>query len=198
MSRAGRYVPSPPRQFRFARLGCACSTSARAHILPSASPANSTAEFGPLFQYTVWTFGGHGATNQRYNNFNSGPESNNCGSVSTITLGERGPAMRGLSPCRDSPPGAAPALLEGVTEHELSLRSRDVRRGAHGPADRLHPRGSGHPDLCASADRGGLVAEGLSENADSVIDQPARRRKEVTALPSDDNPFSTHARRTYG
>jgi len=39
---------------------------------------NSTAEFGPLFQYTVWTFGGHGATNQRYNNFNSGPESNNC------------------------------------------------------------------------------------------------------------------------
>ena len=39
---------------------------------------SSTAEFGPLYRYTVWTFGGHGATNQRYNNFNSGPETNTC------------------------------------------------------------------------------------------------------------------------
>jgi hypothetical protein len=39
---------------------------------------SSTAEFGPLFRYTVWTFGGHGATNQRFNNFNSGPLRNNC------------------------------------------------------------------------------------------------------------------------
>jgi hypothetical protein len=39
---------------------------------------NSNAEFGPLFQYTVWTFGGHGTTNQRFNNFNSGPKTNNC------------------------------------------------------------------------------------------------------------------------
>jgi hypothetical protein len=39
---------------------------------------SSTAEFGPLFRYTVWTFGGHGATNQRFNNFNSGPLTNRC------------------------------------------------------------------------------------------------------------------------
>jgi hypothetical protein len=39
---------------------------------------NSTAEFGPLLHTTYWTFGGHGATNQRFNNFNSGPLSNTC------------------------------------------------------------------------------------------------------------------------
>jgi hypothetical protein len=39
---------------------------------------NSTAEFGPLLALTYWTFGGHGATNQRYNNFNSGPITNSC------------------------------------------------------------------------------------------------------------------------
>jgi hypothetical protein len=39
---------------------------------------NSTAEFGPLYRSTYWTFGGHGATNQRYNNFNSGPKTNSC------------------------------------------------------------------------------------------------------------------------
>jgi hypothetical protein len=39
---------------------------------------NSTAEFGPLLHTTYWTFGGHGATNQRYNNFNSGPKTNHC------------------------------------------------------------------------------------------------------------------------
>jgi hypothetical protein len=33
----------------------------------------STQEFGTLLASTYWTFGGHGATNQRYNNFNSGP-----------------------------------------------------------------------------------------------------------------------------
>jgi hypothetical protein len=38
----------------------------------------STAEFGPLLHSTYWTFGGHGATNQRFNNFNSGPLSNTC------------------------------------------------------------------------------------------------------------------------
>jgi hypothetical protein len=36
------------------------------------------AEFGSLLHTTYWTFGGHGATNQRYNNFNSGPLSNTC------------------------------------------------------------------------------------------------------------------------
>jgi hypothetical protein len=39
---------------------------------------SSTAEFGPLLQSTYWTFGGHGATNQRFNNFNSGSHSNSC------------------------------------------------------------------------------------------------------------------------
>jgi hypothetical protein len=39
---------------------------------------NSTAEFGPLYHLTYWTFGGHGATNMRFNNFNSGPKTNNC------------------------------------------------------------------------------------------------------------------------
>jgi hypothetical protein len=35
-------------------------------------------EFGPLYALTYWTFGGHGATNQRYNDFNSRPQSNSC------------------------------------------------------------------------------------------------------------------------
>jgi hypothetical protein len=39
---------------------------------------SSTAEFGPLYRSTYWTFGGHGATNQRFNNFNSGPQANSC------------------------------------------------------------------------------------------------------------------------
>ena len=39
---------------------------------------SSTAEFGPLYPLTYWTFGGHGATNQRYNNFNSGALTNRC------------------------------------------------------------------------------------------------------------------------
>ena len=39
---------------------------------------NSSAEFGPLYQSTYWAFGGHGATIKRYNNFNSGPQTNNC------------------------------------------------------------------------------------------------------------------------
>jgi hypothetical protein len=39
---------------------------------------SSTAEYGPLLHSTYWTFGGHGATNQRFNNFNSGPLSNPC------------------------------------------------------------------------------------------------------------------------
>ena len=38
----------------------------------------STAEFGSLLRTTYWTFGGRGATNQRFNNFNSGPLSNTC------------------------------------------------------------------------------------------------------------------------
>jgi hypothetical protein len=33
---------------------------------------SSATEFGPLLASTYWTFKGHGATNQRYNNFNSG------------------------------------------------------------------------------------------------------------------------------
>jgi hypothetical protein len=39
---------------------------------------SSTAEFGSLLHSTYWTFGGHGATNQRFNNFNSGPLDNTC------------------------------------------------------------------------------------------------------------------------
>jgi hypothetical protein len=39
---------------------------------------SSTTEFGPLLASTYWTAGGHGATNQRYNNFNSGPLTNTC------------------------------------------------------------------------------------------------------------------------
>jgi hypothetical protein len=39
---------------------------------------SSTAEFGNLLSSTYWTFGGHGATNQRFNNFNSGPLTNTC------------------------------------------------------------------------------------------------------------------------
>ena len=39
---------------------------------------SSTAEFGPLLHSIYWTFGGHGATNLRFNNFNSGPLSNTC------------------------------------------------------------------------------------------------------------------------
>jgi hypothetical protein len=39
---------------------------------------SSATEFGPLLASTYWTAGGHGATNQRYNNFNSGPLTNSC------------------------------------------------------------------------------------------------------------------------
>jgi hypothetical protein len=39
---------------------------------------SSTAEFGPLLRLTYWTFGGHGATNQRFNDFNSGPLTTSC------------------------------------------------------------------------------------------------------------------------
>ena len=39
---------------------------------------SSTAEFGSLLSSTYWTFGGHGSTNQRINNFNSGVLSNSC------------------------------------------------------------------------------------------------------------------------
>jgi hypothetical protein len=39
---------------------------------------SSTAEFGPLYPLTYWTFRGHGATNRRYNNFNSGAITNSC------------------------------------------------------------------------------------------------------------------------
>jgi len=39
---------------------------------------NSTAEFGPLLHSTYWTVGGHGATNQRWQNFNSGVLTNPC------------------------------------------------------------------------------------------------------------------------
>jgi hypothetical protein len=38
----------------------------------------SSAQFGPLYQLTYWAFGGHGATVQRYNNFNSGPKPIPC------------------------------------------------------------------------------------------------------------------------
>jgi hypothetical protein len=38
----------------------------------------SSSEFGPLLPLTYWTVGGHGATNQRYNDFNSGPITNAC------------------------------------------------------------------------------------------------------------------------
>ena len=39
---------------------------------------NSTAEFGPLLHSTYWTVGGHGSTNQRWQNFNSGSLTNSC------------------------------------------------------------------------------------------------------------------------
>ena len=39
---------------------------------------SSASEFGPLTALTYWTFRGHGATNQRLNNFNSGPLTNSC------------------------------------------------------------------------------------------------------------------------
>jgi hypothetical protein len=39
---------------------------------------SSTAEYGPLYHITYWTFGGHGATNQRYNDFNSGSKTLTC------------------------------------------------------------------------------------------------------------------------
>jgi hypothetical protein len=39
---------------------------------------SSTTEFGSLLASTYWTVGGHGATDQRYNNFNSGPLTNSC------------------------------------------------------------------------------------------------------------------------
>ena len=38
----------------------------------------SSQEFGPLYKLTYWAFGGHGATLQRYNDFNSGAKTNNC------------------------------------------------------------------------------------------------------------------------
>ncbi|MGH7723556.1 MAG: hypothetical protein ACRENL_12145 [Candidatus Dormibacteria bacterium] len=34
---------------------------------------SAKAEYGPLYPYTVWVAGGHGATQTRINNFNSGP-----------------------------------------------------------------------------------------------------------------------------
>jgi hypothetical protein len=39
---------------------------------------NSANEFGPLLHSVYWTLGGHGATNMRYNNFNSGATANPC------------------------------------------------------------------------------------------------------------------------
>jgi len=39
---------------------------------------SSTAEFGPLKATTYWNFRGHGATSDRYNNFNSGDLANSC------------------------------------------------------------------------------------------------------------------------
>ncbi len=36
---------------------------------------SSAAEFGPLYFYEVWLAGGHGATQVRTNNYNSGPHS---------------------------------------------------------------------------------------------------------------------------
>jgi hypothetical protein len=42
---------------------------------------NSTTEFGPLYKYNVWVFGGGGSTSVRANNFNSGPINNTCGTT---------------------------------------------------------------------------------------------------------------------
>ena len=39
---------------------------------------SASAEFGPLYKYVVWVFGGNGATQVRVNNFNSGPIANSC------------------------------------------------------------------------------------------------------------------------
>jgi hypothetical protein len=58
--------------------GCAYGFGAALPNTISNFGGNSTAEFGPLLHSTYWTFGGHGATNQRYNNFNSGPQTNTC------------------------------------------------------------------------------------------------------------------------
>ena len=38
----------------------------------------SSAEFGPLYALTYWTFGGGGATDQRYNDYNTGKQTNPC------------------------------------------------------------------------------------------------------------------------
>jgi hypothetical protein len=38
----------------------------------------------------------------------------------------------------------------------------------------------------------------FSGSANGVVNQPARGRKEVTVFPLTRDPFSTHARRTYG
>jgi len=57
--------------------GCAFGLGA---TLPNTldSFGGSSAEFGPLYRLTYWTFRGHGATNQRYNDFNSGSLTNSC------------------------------------------------------------------------------------------------------------------------
>jgi hypothetical protein len=58
--------------------GCAFGIGSTLPNTISDFGGSSTAEFGPLLHSTYWTFGGHGATNQRYNNFNSGPLANRC------------------------------------------------------------------------------------------------------------------------
>ena len=69
----------------FSTVSTSTTTSGCAYGIGSTLPGtinnfggNSTKEFGPLYHLTYWTFGGHGATNQRYNDFNSGAISNSC------------------------------------------------------------------------------------------------------------------------
>ena len=58
--------------------GCRFGIGSTLHNTISNFGGSSTAEFGPLLHSTYWTFGGHGATNMRYNNFNSGPMGLSC------------------------------------------------------------------------------------------------------------------------
>ncbi|TMM09964.1 MAG: hypothetical protein E6F98_13530 [Actinobacteria bacterium] len=69
----------------FSSVSSANGTAACSYGIGSTLPntiddfgGSSAAEFGTLLHSTYWTFGGHGATNQRYNNFNSGPLTNSC------------------------------------------------------------------------------------------------------------------------
>jgi hypothetical protein len=74
---------------------------------------SSAAEFGPLLHTTYWTFGGHGATNQRYNNFNSGARTNDSD--------RSGRRRKGTASASPTSPGVA---TPGLVPPSLDLDSR--------------------------------------------------------------------------